>query len=148
MATADPELDPTKLNEPGAGGGDDGDETLYLSPITKTSTTYEDPDDEEETSFGGDETRPLIERESDQDKAWYRIKSVFPKFNIAKAKFIATMDEWGRVIVRLRRSNAKQYVFFKADGDVNDEFMNLKDIRDNLGPTSAEAVEANDGEDS
>ena len=34
----DPEIDPTKLNEGGASGGDDvGDDTLYLSPITSTS---------------------------------------------------------------------------------------------------------------
>ena len=81
MATAaDPDLDPTTLNEPGdddGGHDDDGDDTLYLSPITKTSTTRPiDPyEGKEETSFGGvDETRPLLmeemeEMEIEQDEA-------------------------------------------------------------------------------
>ena len=143
MATADPELDPTKLNEPGAAGGDDGDETLYLSPITKTSTTYEDPDDEEETSFGGDETRPLIEEmEIEQDEAWARVKSKFPK--VDTSKFRASIHEAGHVIVKLFIKNSKPHTLLLKDDEINDDLP--KTIRDSLGPTSAEAVEANDGE--
>ena len=33
----DDTLDPTVLNEPGAAGGDDGDDTIFLDPIGEES---------------------------------------------------------------------------------------------------------------
>ena len=116
MATAyDPDLDPTTLNE--AGDDDnDGDDTLYLSPITKTSTTRPiDPDEEEETSFGGvDETRPLLieEMEIEQDEAWAKIISRFPK--VDTSKFTARLNEFKQVVVRLFKKGSKPYVLFKV----------------------------------
>ena len=42
----EPEIDPTKLNEPGASGYNDAvDETIYLSPISSTSVSRLDEDE-------------------------------------------------------------------------------------------------------
>ena len=146
MATADPDLDPTELNEPGATGGDDGDDTLYLSPIaTKTSTTRVDPDMEEETSFTGDnlgETVPLIEEmEVDQDEAWAKIRARFPK--VDTSKFTAGLNQFKQVVVKLIRKGSVPYEFFKGD-EVNDRLPDT--IKNSLGPSAAEIVEANDGQ--
>ena len=151
MATAyDPDLDPTTLNEPGDDGGyDDGDTTTYGTPlITYTSTTRFDPD-EEETSFGGgDETRrPLLvkkvgEMEIEQDKAWARIKSKFPKVDTSKLK--ASINEAGHVIVELFRKNSRPYTLLAKDDEVNEKLPPT--IKNSLGPRAEEIVEANDGE--
>ena len=145
MATAyDPDLDPTTLNEPG--DGDDGDDTLYLSPITKTSTTRpNDPDEEDETSFGGiDETRPLLmeEMEIEQDEAWAKIRSRFPK--VDTSKFTARLNQFKQVVVKLLRKGSKPYVLFKGDDELNDGLPDT--IKNSLGPMAEEVVEANDGE--
>ena len=144
MATAydDPDLDPTTLNE--AGDGDDGDDTLYLSPITKTSTTRLPDYEEEETSFGGvDETRPLLieEMEIEQDEAWAKIRSRFPK--VDTSKFTAKLNEFKQVVVKLLRKGSKPYVLFKGDDELNDGLPDT--IKNNLGPRAEEVVEANDG---
>ena len=146
MATGydDPDLDPTTLNE--VGDGDGGDDTLYLSPITKTSTTRPiDPDyEEEETSFGGvDETRPLLieEMEIEQDEAWAKIRSRFPK--VDPSKFTAGLDKFKQVVVKLMRKGSKSYVLFKGDDELNDRLPDT--IKNSLGPRAEEVVEANDG---
>ena len=142
MATAyDPDLDPTTLNEPG--DGDDGDDTLYLSPITKTSTTRL-PDEEDETSFGGiDETRPLLigEMEIEQDEAWAKIRSRFPK--VDTSKFTARLNQFKQVVVKLLRKGSKPYVLFKGDDELNDGLPDT--IKNSLGPMAEEVMEANDG---
>ena len=137
----DPELDPTKLNEPGAtGGGDEGDDTIYLSPIaTKTSTTRVDPDMEEETSFNEDtdETRPLIRREGNRDYALDEIKRRFPKADTSK--FMADTDKYGSVFLKLiRGNNPKKHYLFRGS-EVNDKFP--KTIKDSLGPSAAEVLD-------
>ena len=145
MATAyDPDLDPTTLNEPG--DGDDGDDTLYLSPITKTSITRPtDPYEEEETSFGGiDETRPLLmeEMETEQDEAWAKIRSRFPK--VDTSKFTARLNQFKQVVIKLLRKGSKPYVLFKGDDELNDGLPDT--IKNSLGPMAEEVMEANDGE--
>ena len=74
-----------------------------------------------ETSFieGTDEHSPLITKEEKRDKAWERIRSKFPKVNTTK--FTATLDDIGRVFVKLIRSNAKPAPLFNKDGEVNEK---------------------------
>ena len=74
-----------------------------------------------ETSFieGTDEHTPLITKEEKRDKAWERIRSKFPKVNTTK--FTATLDDIGRVFVKLIRSNAKPAPLFNKDGEVNEK---------------------------
>ena len=58
-----------------------------------------------ETSFieGIDEHTPLITKETKQDEAWDRIKRKFPNINPANSSFTATLDEYDRVEVRLKK---------------------------------------------
>ena len=74
-----------------------------------------------ETSFieGTDEHTHLITEESKRDEAWDRIKRKFPK--VVTTKFTATLDDIGRVFVKLIRSNAKPAPLFNKDGEVNEK---------------------------
>ena len=123
--------------------GDDGDDEL-IPLITNTSTTRQtNPDDEEETSFGGnDDTINLIRKEDDQDYAWDEIIRKFP--NVNTSKFTANTDKYGRVFLQLIRGNRKKHFFLKTNGEVNDKLPLT--IKKNLGPRAEEVVEANDGE--
>ena len=73
-----------------------------------------------ETSFieGTDEHTPLITEDENRDKAWAEIKRKFPK--VSTSKFSATLDDIGRVFVKLIRSNAKPAPLFNKDGEVNE----------------------------
>ena len=74
-----------------------------------------------ETSFieGIDEHTPLITKESKRDEAWDEIRRKFPKVNTNK--FTATLDDIGRVFVKLIRSNSKYSPLFNSDGEVNEK---------------------------
>ena len=74
-----------------------------------------------ETSFieGIDEHTPLITKESKRDEAWDEIRRRFPKVNTSK--FTATLDDIGRVFVKLIRSNSKYSPLFNKDGEVNEK---------------------------
>ena len=74
-----------------------------------------------ETSFieGIDEHTPLITKESKRDEAWDEIRRKFPKMNTNK--FTATLDDIGRVFVKLIRSNSKYSPLFNSDGEVNEK---------------------------
>ena len=90
-----------------------------------------------ETSFieGIDEHTPLITKESKRDEAWDEIRRKFPKVNTSK--FTATLDDIGRVFVKLIRTNSKYSPLFNKDGEVNDKLP--KTIKDALG-TPAEDI--------
>ena len=79
------------------------EDTTYRSPHSKTYG---------ETSFieGIDEHTPLITEEENRDKAWDEIRRKFPK--VSTSKFTATLDDIGRVFVKLIRSNAKPAPLF------------------------------------
>ena len=76
-----------------------------------------------ETSFieGIDEHTPLITKETKRDEAWDRIKRKFPNINPANSSFTATLDEYDRVEVRLKRDRGKYHLLFSSDGDVNEK---------------------------
>ena len=94
-----------------------------------------------ETSFieGTDEHTPLITKEEKRDKAWERIRSKFPKVNTTK--FTATLDDIGRVFVKLIRSNAKPAPLFNKDGEVNEKLPET--IIKALGTPAEDIVETN-----
>ena len=94
-----------------------------------------------ETSFieGTDEHTPLITEEEKRDKAWERIRSKFPKVNTTK--FTATLDDIGRVFVKLIRSNAKPALLFNKYGEVNEKLGKI--VIEALGPRAEDIVETN-----
>ena len=152
MATADPELDPTTLNEPGAtGGGDyDGDDTNYMSPITtKTSTTRVDPDIEE-TSFIDDtneKRRLLEEKEEDREYAETEIKRFFPRAKTSnfiagvRKSFVEGVERVERIFLKLKRKGSREYTLLK-DGEFDGKLPQT--LKDSLGPRAEVIVEAND----
>ena len=99
------------------------EDTTYRSPHSKTYG---------ETSFieGIDEHTPLITEEENRDKAWDEIRRKFPK--VSTSKFTATLDDIGRVFVKLIRLNAKPAPLFNKDGEVNEKLP--KTIIEALGP--------------
>ena len=99
-----------------------------------------------ETSFieGIDEHTPLITKETKRDEAWDRIKRKFPNINPANSSFTATLDEYDRVEVRLKRDRGKYHVLFNSDGEVNDKLP--KTITNVLGAPAENIIRANEEE--
>ena len=115
------------------------EDTTYRS---SHSRTYGESRPYGETSFieGTDEHTPLITKEEEKrDKAWERIRSKFPKVNTTK--FTATLDDIGRVFVKLIRSNAKPAPLFNKDGEVNEKLPET--IINALGTPAEDIVERN-----
>ena len=94
-----------------------------------------------ETSFieGIDEHTPLITKESKRDEAWDEIRRKFPK--VDTNKFTATLDDIGRVFVKLIRTNSKYSPLFNKEGEVNEKLP--KTIKDALGTPAEDIVETN-----
>ena len=135
-------------DEVGNRGVDDDDENIPL--ISKSSrrgsedTTYHRT--RGETSFieGIDEHTLLITKETKRDEAWDRIKRKFPNINPANFSFTATLDEYDRVEVRLKRGRGKYHRLFNSDGEVNEKLP--KTITSVLGPRAEDIVEAKEEE--
>ena len=108
----DDEIEMRNLNPYDSSSRHGSEDTTYRSSHSRTYG---------ETSFieGTDEHTPLITKEEKRDKAWERIRSKFPKVNTTK--FTATLDDIGRVFVKLIRSNAKTAPLFNKDGEVNEK---------------------------
>ena len=114
-------------------------------PMTSTSRRgYDNPNYEEETSFMNDENTPLLRREENRDDAWERIQEKYPKVNPANTSFTADIDEYDRVVVRMKRKGGKSYPLFKTDGELNDKLP--KTIKESLGPTAEEVITSNERE--
>ena len=92
-------------------------------PSSSSRRGSEDHRTHGETSFieGIDEHTRLIRRENKRDEAWDRIKRKFPNINPANSSFTATLDEYDRVEVRLKRDRGKSYPLFNKDGEVNEK---------------------------
>ena len=60
---------------------------------------------------------PLSQKKKNGTEAWDEIRRKFPK--VSTSKFTATLDDFGRVFVKLIRSNAKPAPLFNKDGEVN-----------------------------
>ena len=111
------------------------EDTTYRSPHSKTYG---------ETSFieGIDEHTPLITEEENRDKAWDEIRRKFPK--VSTSKFTATLDDIGRVFVKLIRSNAKPTPLFNKDGEVNEKLG--KTVIEALGPSAEDIIRTKEEE--
>ena len=117
------------------------EDTTYRSSHSRTygeSKTYG------ETSFieGIDEHTPLITKESKRDEAWDEIRRKFPKVNTSK--FTATLDDIGRVFVKLIREKGKSYPLFNKDGEVNDKLP--KTIIKDLGTPAEDIIRTKEEE--
>ena len=116
-----------------------------MIPMTSTSRRgYDNPNYEEETSFIDDENTPLIQREERRDDAWERIREKYPKVNPANTSFTADIDEYDRVVVRMKRRGGKSYPLFRSDGEPNEKLP--KTIRESLGPSAERVIETNERE--
>ena len=117
------------------------EDTTYRS---SHSRTYRESRTYGETSFieGIDEHTPLITKESKQNEAWERIRSKFP--NVNTTKFTATLDDIGRVFVKLIRSNAKPAPLFNKDGEVNEKLG--KTVIEALGPSAEDIIRTKEEE--
>ena len=81
----------------------------------------------------------LNHKKTKRDEAWDRIKRKFPNINPANSSFTATLDEYDRVEVRLKRGGGKDHLLFKPDGEVNEKLP--KTIIEALGPRAEDIVE-------
>ena len=141
------EVDPTETDrdnpfEPVDPGDYDEGESI---PMTSTSRRgYDNPSYQEETSFIEDENTPLIQREENRDDAWERIREKYPKVNPVKSPFTADIDEFDRLVVRMKRKGGKSYPLFRSDGELNDKLP--KTIKESLGPTAEDVITSNERE--
>ena len=117
------------------------EDTTYRS---SHSRTYGESRTHGETSFseGTDEHTPLITKESKRDEAWDEIRRKFPKVNTSK--FTATLDDIGRVFVKLIREKGKSYPLFNKDGEVNDKLP--KTIIKDLGTPAEDIIRTKEEE--
>ena len=133
-------------------GVDDDDENI---PLVSTSsrrgsedTTYRSSHTRThgETSFieGIDDNTRLITEESKRDEAWKEIRSKFPNINPANSSFTATLDEYDRVAVRLKRDRGKYHLLFHSDHEVNEKLP--KTIIKALGPSTEDIIRTNEEE--
>ena len=142
------DIDDTETNIFGDGvenrGVDDDDDEIGMRNLDSSRRGSEDTTYRRtygETSFieGIDEYTPLITKETKRDEAWDEIRRKFLKVNTSK--FTATLDDIGRVFVKLIRTNSKYSHLFNKDGEVNDKLP--KTIKDALGTTAEDIVETN-----
>ena len=137
----DDEIEMRNLNPYDSSSRRGSEDTTYRSSHSRTygeSKTYG------ETSFieGKDEHTPLITEEENRDKAWDEIRRKFPK--VSTSKFTATLDDIGRVFVKLIRSNAKPAPLFNKDGEVNKKLPET--IIKALGAPSEDIIRENEEE--
>ena len=143
------DVDPTEIPDrenpfdPVDPGDDDEGESI---PMTSTSRRDRGFDNRnyEETSFIDDDNTPLIRREERIDDAWERIREKYPKVNPANSSFTSDIDEYDRVVVRMKRKGGKSYPLFKPDGELNEKLP--KTIKESLGPTAEKVIEVNENE--
>ena len=134
-------------------GVDDDDENI---PLVSTSsrrgsedTNYRSSHSRThgETSFieGIYKPKPSIEEEErKRDEAWDRIKRKFPNINPANSSFTATLDEYDRVEVRLKRGGGKYHLLFNSDGEVKEKLP--KTIIEALGPPAEDIIRTKEEE--
>ena len=142
----DPEI-PDKENpfEPVDPGDDGGEESIPMTSTSTHDTTYPfHHHTTDETSFihGADEHTPLIQKEENIENAWDKIRERYPNVDPAKSSFTASLDEFGRVVVKLKRLGGKSYALFKSSGELNEKLP--KSITDALGPTAEEIIITNE----
>ena len=88
-----------------------------------------------------DIVRLFKQEEKNIDDAWEIIKSNFPNAKTDDSSFTATLDELGRVMVRLNRIDGKYHPLFDKYGKLNKKLP--KTVIDSLGPPAKDIVETN-----
>ena len=143
------DVDPTEIPdrenpfEPTDPGDDDDEgESIPMTSTSRRDRGFHNPN-YEETSFIDDNT-PLIRREERRDDAWERIREKYPKVNPANSSFTSDIDEYDRVVVRMKRKGGKSYPLFKPDGELNEKLP--KTIKESLGPSAEKVIEGNENE--
>ena len=143
------DVDPTEIPdrenpfEPTDPGDDDDEgESIPMTSTSRRDRGFHNPN-YEETSFI-DENTPLIRREERRDDAWERIREKYPKVNPANSSFTSDIDEYDRVVVRMKRKGGKSYPLFKPDGELNEKLP--KTIKESLGPSAEKVIEGNENE--
>ena len=143
------EYDPTEIPdrenpfEPTDPGDDDDEgESIPMTSTSRRDRGFHNPN-YEETSFI-DENTPLIRREERRDDAWERIREKYPKVNPANSSFTSDIDEYDRVVVRMKRKGGKSYPLFKPDGELNEKLP--KTIKESLGPSAEKVIETDERE--
>ena len=141
------DVDPTETDrdnpfEPVDPGDDDEGESIPMTSTSRRDRGFHNPN-YEETSFI-DENTPLIRREERRDDAWERIREKYPKVNPANSSFTSDIDEYDRVVVRMKRKGGKSYPLFKPDGELNEKLP--KTIKESLGPTAEKVIETDERE--
>ena len=129
------------------GVGDDDENIPLISTSSQRGsedTTYHRTHGETSFIEGIDEHTPLITKESKQDEAWDRIKRRFPNINPANSSFTATLDEYDRVAVRLKRGRGKYHLLFDSDGEVNEKLP--KTITNVLGTPAEDIIRTKEEE--
>ena len=140
------EVDPTETGDrDNPFQPDDPDDEGEMIPMTSTSRRgYDNPNYKEETSFMDNENTPLIRREERVEESWDRIRERYPKVNPVNSSFTADIDEYDRVVVKLKKLGSKSHILFKSDGEPNDKLP--KSIKESLGPTAEEVIKVNENE--
>ena len=142
------DVDPTETDrdnpfEPTDPGDDDDEgESIPMTSTSRRDRGFHNPN-YEETSFI-DENTPLIRREERRDDAWERIREKYPKVNPANSSFTSDIDEYDRVVVRMKRKGGKSYPLFKPDGELNEKLP--KTIKESLGPSAEKVIETDERE--
>ena len=141
------DVDPTEIPdrenpfEPTDPGDDDDEgESIPMTSTSRRDRGFHNPN-YEETSFI-DENTPLIRREERRDDAWERIREKYPKVNPANSSFTSDIDEYDRVVVRMKRKGGKSYPLFKPDGELNEKLP--KTIKESLGPSAEKVIETDE----
>ena len=124
---------------------DPDDDEGEMIPMTSTSRRgYDNPNYKETSFMDDDENTPLIQREERVEESWDRIRDRYPNADPVKSPFTADIDEYDRVVVRLKTNRGKPHLLFKSDGEPNDKLP--KTIKESLGPTAEKVIEANENE--
>ena len=118
---------------------------LYDSSTSSSSrsTVISRHSTQEESSFGGDasETTSLFSRTESVDDAWDRIKRKFPNVNTTNSPFTAGVDEYDRIMVKLKTNKGKYHLLINTECKLNGKLP--KTIVDSLGQSDEEVVETN-----
>ena len=93
-------------------------------------------------TFPASHTAEVIRREERRDDAWERIREKYPKVNPANSSFTSDIDEYDRVVVRMKRKGGKSYPLFKPDGELNEKLP--KTIKESLGPSAEKVIETDE----
>ena len=119
---------------------DDGESIPITSTSTRNRTSNHTTDETSSTHDVGEHTPLMTTMEGKRDEAWDRIRRKYPR--VDTSKFTASLDEYDRVVVQLKRIGGKKYTLFKNDDELNDKIPTS--ITKSLGPPAEDIVIGNE----